>query len=126
MDTLTRLVICGLAVYRLAEMIVMDDGPFGIFVELRGWLQRGSLDSDLKVYVDNVKQHRWIGKGKAWFGSVRQEIFTGITCVYCVGIWFAFIFALLFYCENIVTDFFIVFLAIAGLQSILATKLGRK
>ena len=124
MDPLTRLIICGLAVFRLAEMLVIDDGPFGIFVELRGWLQRGTLDDGLKIYVNNVKAQRWID-GRVGLVNIRREIFSGITCVYCVGVWFAFIFAFLFYFQNVWTDLLIIFLAIAGLQSILATKLGR-
>lgn len=118
MDTLTRLIVCGLAVLRLAEMLVIDDGPFGIFIEFRGWLQNGSVDNALVVYKDDLKLQRWISKGRRWF-------YDGATCVYCVGVWFAFAFAFLFYFNNIVTDFIIIFLAIAGLQSILATKLGR-
>jgi hypothetical protein len=110
MDTLTRLIVCALAVYRLAEMIVIDNGPFGVFVEMRGWLQRGALD----------------GANKTALGSIRREMFNGVTCVYCVGVWFAFVFAFLFYFQNIFTDFLIIFLAIAGLQSIVSTKLGRQ
>jgi len=110
MDTLTRLIVCALAVYRLAEMIVIDDGPFGVFVDFRGWLQRRTLD----------------GLNRTLLGNVQREVFVGMTCVYCVGIWFAFVFAFLFYFQNIFSDFAIIFLAISGLHSVLATKLGRQ
>jgi len=110
MDTLTRLIVCALAVYRLSEMIVVDNGPFGVFVEMRGWLQRSVLDDENKTAL----------------GGIRRELFNGVTCVYCIGIWLAFVFAFLFYFQNNFTDFVIIFLAIAGLQSIIATKLGRQ
>lgn len=125
MDILTRIILCALAVFRLAEMFVIDDGPFGVFVELRGWLQRGALDNSLKIYVDGVETPRWISRGRLWFSDLRHEIFSGITCVYCVGMWLSLVFTILFYIQNIYVDSIIIFLAIAGLQSIFAKKLGR-
>ncbi len=102
MSDIERLVICALAVYRLAEMLVMDDGPFDMFVELRGWLQR-SPDK-----------------------SLRRNFYNGVSCVYCIGTWLALVFSLTFCFKNDVVDFFVFFLALSGLHSILATKLGRQ
>jgi hypothetical protein len=103
MDVLTRLIVCAIAVYRLAELVVIDDGPFEIFINLRGWLNQASFESK----------------------SLRRTLANALTCPHCVGVWFAFVFALSFYFSNIVVDFTILFLAVAGLQSILAGKLGR-
>jgi hypothetical protein len=96
------LLLYALVTFRLAELFVVDDGPFEIFVTLRGWFNRAPLDS----------------KG------IRRTIAEALQCVHCTGIWLAL--ALTFtlpYTSPL--DFFIWFLAIAGVQSLLACNLGR-
>lgn len=102
MDELARLIFLGLAVYRLSELLVIDDGPYDVFIDFRGWLQRSPEKS-----------------ARRFFASV-------LTCVYCTGTWLAFLAALAFVFPNAITDFAIIFLAISGLQSLLATKAGRQ
>ncbi len=53
------LLICALATYRITRIILIEDGPFNIFVTLRG-----ALDPDQKT---------WLGKGMA--------------CIWCVSFW---------------------------------------
>lgn len=102
MNPLILLIACALAVYRLAELFVVDDGPFDIFFSLRGWLNRAPRE--------------------AW--SLRRTISNAFECVHCVGLWFAFIFGLLF--ASSLINYLLYSLAIAGLQSILANCFGRK
>jgi len=60
MDALT-FVLLVLATYRLARMVASEEGPFGVFHQLRGW-----LDPDQKT---------WLGRG--------------VNCALCVGFWAA-------------------------------------
>lgn len=60
MDAVT-LLLAALATYRLARMVATEEGPFGVFVALRG-----RLDPD---------QRTWIGRG--------------LNCPLCVGFWAA-------------------------------------
>jgi hypothetical protein len=54
-------IIASLATYRLARMVATEEGPFGVFVVLRGF-----LDADQKT---------WLGRG--------------MVCQLCVGFWLA-------------------------------------
>lgn len=101
MDLLT-LVLYALIAFRLSEMLVIDDGLFDVFSNLRGWFNRAPFDSH----------------------GLRRSIADVLTCVHCVGVWIALVltFTLPF---TTILDFFIWFLAIAGLQSVIAGKLGR-
>lgn len=56
---MVTLLICALATYRITRIILMEDGPFNIFVKLRG-----VLDPDART---------WLGKG--------------MQCVWCLSFW---------------------------------------
>ena len=100
-EHLIILILCALATFRLAEMFVLDDGPFDVFVDMRGWA------------------HKAPDEGR----SFRRMLAGALTCVHCAGVWIALLFA--FFFSDSVVNFFVLWLAIAGLQSILANKLGR-
>jgi hypothetical protein len=61
MPSFVTLIIAALATHRLSLMIAEEEGPFSIFVKLRG-----RLDPD---------QTTWIGRG--------------LNCIFCVGFWVA-------------------------------------
>lgn len=100
MDIFTRLILCALAAFRLSELVVIDDGPFNVFFYLRGWANRQPL-TPLRSFLADL-----------------------LSCVHCAGIWISFILTFTLPYTNGI-EFIIYFLAIAGLQSILAGKLGR-
>lgn len=102
MDILIWLVICSLATFRLTEMLVVDDGPFEIFISLRGWFAAAPDDTK----------------------SIRRMISNGLACVHCTGVWIAFLFTFTLHVLSI-TEFMAFWFAIAGLQSIFSCKLGR-
>lgn len=60
------IIISILAVYRATAALVREDGPFNLFLRLRG-----ALDPD---------QQTWLGKG--------------VNCVFCVSFWLALVAAL--------------------------------
>lgn len=59
--SLTTIAICTLATYRVVRIILIEDGPFSMFVKLRGL-----IDPD---------QRTWLGKGMA--------------CAWCISFWIA-------------------------------------
>lgn len=96
------LLLYALVTFRLAELFVVDDGPFEIFISVRGWFNRAPQGS----------------KG------IRRTIAEALQCVHCTGVWIAL--ALTFTLPyTSLLDFFIWFLAIAGTQSLIACNLGR-
>ena len=95
------LIICALAAFRLAELVVIDDGPFDIFFHLRGWAHRQPMTRS------------------------RGALAGVLSCVHCTGLWMAILVGFLYFSQNSILQFMIFILAIAGLQSILAGRLGR-
>lgn len=63
-----NLLLLTLACYRLAQLVAVDEGPFGIFFGLRDRLGAYDFRPD---------------------GQAKTNIGRGISCPYCVGIWFA-------------------------------------
>ena len=97
-------IIYALAAFRISELFVIDDGPFEIFLSLRGWANRSPFNNSLRRNLANV-----------------------LSCVHCVGFWVSLVFGVVFYLSNDVTviDAVLFALGVAGLQSLLANKLGR-
>lgn len=95
----TYITIAALAAFRIAELLVIDDGPFELFSIMRGW----SLSTN--PLLSNT--------GKA------------MQCVHCAGLWISATFAILYLFHNIYVDVFLLIFAIAGVQSLLANLLGR-
>ncbi len=95
------LMLYALAAFRIAELLVIDDGPWDVFMYLRGLHTRIPFDN-----------------------SLRRQFINVLMCVHCTGIWVSFFLTFTLPYKN-VTEFFIYFLSIAGLQSLLAGNLGR-
>lgn len=94
------LILYALVAFRIAELLVIDEGPFEIFMSLRGWF-----------YRPNER-------------GLRHTIGEALTCVHCTGIWVALILTFTLPYKSLL-EFIIYFLSIAGLQSLLAGNLGR-
>lgn len=105
MNLLTWFVLSTLAAFRLSELVVIDDGPFDMFSNLRGWVNRPPLD-----------EH-----------PVRRNLAGILSCVHCAGLWFSFALGIVFYfsTSSPIVDSVLFVLAVAGGQSILINKLGR-
>jgi len=102
MFDLVRFVLAVFACYRLAELIAIDDGPGDVFVSLR-----------FKLGAYNFG------------GNGRPDTSLGrfIECPYCLGIWFAAVFALVLWPSGWMTPVY--WLAIAGGQAFLQSAAGR-
>ena len=96
---LTELVVASLACYRVAQLLVFDEGPFCLFDRLR--IRAGCYD-----YGEDSKPQTGLGRF--------------LSCPYCVGLWIAIPLTLILFPETI-TDFIVGWLAIAGGQAFLET-----
>lgn len=74
-DLWISLVIAVLADYRISRMVAIEEGPFEIFLNLRGWL----YDKFPKGPPDKL----WVANG--------------LTCPVCLSFWFSIPFAVLLY-----------------------------
>lgn len=93
-----------LAAFRLAELIVFDDGPFDIFLNLRGLHSNSELRNPIiRTFADIL------------------------VCVHCMGFWISIFLGIAYYFLYHPSIYygFVLTLAVAGLQSLLATNLGR-
>jgi hypothetical protein len=95
---LPLILLSALAVFRLAELFVFDDGPFELFAYLRGW-----------VLVGN---------------PMLRTIGRALSCVHCTGLYLSALFAIPFFLQSLYIGV-LAALAIAGLQSVLANRFGR-
>ncbi len=82
--------------YRLAQLVTLDEGPFGIFQKIR--VKAGTYDND--------------DDGQAAMGLGRV-----MSCPYCLGVWIAL--PLSVYAVGINWQIFIWWFAIAGGQAFL-------
>lgn len=91
------LVLAVFAVYRLAQLLSVDDGPFALFERLRRAFPGG-----------------------AW-GGLRWSIAEWLRCPFCQGLWWAAGVALLLMFPSTVGDFVLLWLGLAGAQALLAS-----
>lgn len=104
MESLINLVIYALATFRLSQLVVLDSGPFDVFYYLRGWAFRPRENNN--PFISTIK---------------------GIlACAHCGGIYFAFLFGIVYYLNNPILKLLVWIFAVAGLQSILNVIFNRK
>ena len=93
MELELRLICAAFAVYRLARLITQDEGPFSVFKRLREW------------------------------AAVNSEGLADlVSCPFCLGVWFAAIVAALVMMPTLAGDAALVWLGLAGVQSLLQAK----
>jgi hypothetical protein len=77
------LLLTVLAAWRVASLLVNEDGPGAIFARLRRWAGIGYV-----VQMDGQGQPTSMRVAKGWLAE-------GLTCVWCVSVWAAAAFVLL-------------------------------
>lgn len=97
-----KFALAALAVFRLAELVAIDDGPFDIFLRLR--TLAGSYDRDET------------GRAKSNLGRL-------LACPWCVGMWLAILPAL--WLADLTWDTVVTWLALAGAQALMEGIGGR-
>lgn len=97
-----RWVLAALAVYRLSELVALDDGPFQIFARLRRWAG---------VHPDDL---------------IRENLAELIHCPYCLGVWFGAMLVVPAVWPTWPGDLILAVLGLAGAQSLLTGVTGNK
>ena len=111
MNTTVRIILAVLACYRLARLFVEDDGPFGIFDKWR----------DLVGANVNVVHGPMNAISRQEYKEPDSELGKLFECQYCIGVWCAVLCAVLVAFPTLPGDAFLIWLAIAGGQSWLAS-----
>lgn len=91
--------MAGLACYRLAQLVALDDGPFDLLLRLRGWA--GAEDTPVET-----------GLGRL------------LCCPYCLGVWFAMLCAALALWPTWWGDVILAVWGLAGVQAALQGASG--
>lgn len=97
MNEFLRIFLAIFACYRLSQLLVIDNGPFDIFLVIRR--KAGILASE------DVK----------W----AKEISNLLTCPYCVGMWMSLLLSMFILIPNPAFDFILLILGLAGAQTFL-------
>ena len=105
-----RLILAVFALYRLARMLALDDGPFFIFKRVRYWVKDKAY---YEMDMGDIISDRHFGK---W-----HNLSEGITCPFCVGVWLSLpLFALLIWPTQ-TGDMFLLLVSLSGMQAFLQT-----
>lgn len=99
-----RLAAAILAVYRIAQLITLDDGPGDVFLRLRDAVGCSEYGED---------------------GRCKRGIARLLSCPYCIGVWAAAVAAALWLWPTRIGDALLVWLAIAGGQAYLECRNGQ-
>lgn len=100
-----RYILATLAIFRLAQMVSKDYGPFFVFYRLR-------------VLTDERrKQEQDSGNEYGKWGNLDELI----RCPYCLGVWFALFCLPLVVYPTVVGDLILVWFGLAGVQCLIQT-----
>jgi len=98
-NSLLAIVAVGLATYRIARLLVVEDGPGDVFLKLRAWAGCYEYGED---------------------GRPAGNLGRALTCVHCTGVYVG-VFAFFGY---LISPLLVVFLAALGLASLAAEVSG--
>jgi hypothetical protein len=125
-----ELIMAILATYRLANLLPGDDGPFFIFTRIRNYARRKAVlsycvsnsvkDEILELVFEphEVTVAMLLSDDNKDLG-LWANVFKGITCAYCCGLYAAIFVSILVIWNNFYGNLFILVFAIAGGQSLL-------
>ena len=99
MDTLITVLVVGLATYRIARMLVLEDGPGDVFLRVRAWAGCYDYGQD---------------------GRAQTNLGRALNCMHCTGVYVG----VLAFLGHLILPSAVVFLAALGLAS-LATEMTR-
>lgn len=100
-----RVMLAGLATFRLASLITQDDGPFRLIARLRAWIGRRAASAR--------------GRGVWW---TVGELFH---CPFCFGVHIALACAFLIFFPTIGGDLFLLMWGLSGAQALMEGIGGR-
>lgn len=85
--SIVELGIMALAVYRVAILIAVDDGPFDVFWRLRDYVRLNTGDIPATQMPDGSQFRGYQAGGDA--GFVPSNLARGLSCPLCVSMWLA-------------------------------------
>ena len=112
-----RFILLALAVFRVAEMFVFDNGPANLFWKLRAWTGMYDRDADGDPYANAT--------------PLQVNVGALLSCVHCFSVWLAFPAALMLFFVSFAPEGIgwlwlgVVWLALAGAVSVIETRGGR-
>lgn len=107
MTELLRVTMAVLSVYRIAQFVTIDDGPYACFRRLRTYLGRKAAKSN--------SEDRWD------FWRNMAEL---VHCQFCTGVWVSLAMVPLVLWPTLVMDAVLLWMGIAGGQAFLASLAG--
>lgn len=99
LDLPTWITLSALAGFRIAELLVIDEGPFGVFTYFRGFSMRSN--------------------------PILKTIGQALNCVHCTGLYVSALFGALYFFQSLPVFAVLVIFSIAGVQSVISNRLGR-
>ncbi len=105
-DSWLRVVLSGFAVYRLAQLMTYDLGPFHIIQRFRDYLNNKDISKPGATL--------WINLAEL------------VECPYCNGIWFSMLVTILMLYPTTLGDVFIIWLGVAGFQCAVESTLSNR
>lgn len=127
---IVQLAIAILATYRLARLLPEDDGPFFVFTRIRNFAKYKAIlsyceinseeDEHVKIVFEphEVTPDMLLSNDNKDLG-VWSNLYKGINCPFCCGLYAAVLVALLVLWQNYYGNVILLIFAIAGGQSLL-------
>ena len=100
MDNPFRLILASLAVYRLSQLVALDNGPGFMSARLRGFFGRRASKESNEM-------------------GVWHQLAEFINCPFCLGVWFSLIITLAAFNVSNPVEFVLIWLGMAGVQAAL-------
>lgn len=97
-DFLIRLTLAIFTCYRLARLVSRDDGPMFLFEHIRQWANEKA-------------------EGEAYNLGKWHSLSEGLSCPYCLGVWFSLPLVVLVLWPTTLGDVFLVLMTISGAQA---------
>lgn len=106
-----RLLLSVLAAFKIAELVVIEEGPFSMFSRFRRFV--GQLAAKSSSNRPGVR-------------TVSTELADWVNCPFCVGVWASFLLTVLILIPSVPGDILIIAMGLAGGQSFLQQQSIRK
>jgi hypothetical protein len=113
---LVKLLVYGLAVYRVTRLFVYENGPSNIFERLRTWA--GTNQNYYETTLLDGRKGKWIVK-EGFLGGL-------LACPLCLSVWISAIAAICLYLKKALFDAMATWLALSAIATVLFNHEGEE